>query len=204
MAYYHDLVTQKSWHELQRLKNLIEFVLIGGWAVYLYTQSLKSKDIDIIIDFDKLSKLKKNYLVSKNDRLKKYEAVKDEVQIDLYLPFYSHLGIPVEKLTKYTNNVEGFTLLEINHLLVLKLFTLTQRGRTPKGHKDFIDIIALIQSKMIDWQEVKKIIKDNNLRASITVFKQFLSEYFEVPELGLNSHYFSRMKKAIVNELDLN
>src|SRR3989304_5263640 len=45
MAYYHELVTQKSWEELQKLKKLVDFVLIGGWATYLYTKGLKSKDI---------------------------------------------------------------------------------------------------------------------------------------------------------------
>ena len=48
MEYYHDLVTQKSWEELQQLRKIIDFVLIGGWATYLYTKTLKSKDIDII------------------------------------------------------------------------------------------------------------------------------------------------------------
>lgn len=59
MEYYHDLVTQKSWKELQNLNKLLDFVLIGDWAAYLYTKTLKSKDIDIIVDFDTLSLLRK-------------------------------------------------------------------------------------------------------------------------------------------------
>lgn len=202
MDYYHDLVTQKSWQELQKLKKTIDFILIGGWAVYLYTKSLKSKDIDIITDFDKLSKLEKNYLLNKNERLKKYEAVFDEVQVDIYLPFYSNLGIPVEQLKKHTSNIEGFTLLEVDYLLVLKIYTLSKRGRSPKGRKDFIDIIALIQARIVDWDKVKKIIRDYKLQDSVRVFKQFLNEYFEVPELSLNRHYFSRVKKNIAEKLD--
>src|SRR3989338_3199496 len=98
MAYYHDLVTKQSWQELILLKKLIPFVLIGGWATYLYTKSLKSKDIDIIIDYPALSALKKFYDVHKNERLAKYEAVKGPVQIDIYLPHYSRLGIPAEEI----------------------------------------------------------------------------------------------------------
>lgn len=56
--YYNDLITEKSWQTLQNLIKQIDFVLIGGWAVYLYTKSLKSKDIDIIVSYDSLSKLK--------------------------------------------------------------------------------------------------------------------------------------------------
>lgn len=46
MAYYNDLITEKSWQYLQTLRRETNFVLIGGWAVYLYTKSLKSKDFD--------------------------------------------------------------------------------------------------------------------------------------------------------------
>ena len=49
-GYYQDLITEKSWQILIRLKSKIDFVLIGGWAVYLYTKGLKSKDIDIVIE----------------------------------------------------------------------------------------------------------------------------------------------------------
>ena len=49
MAYYHDIVTQKSWEELKKLNKKVKFVLIGGWATYLYTKELKSKDIDIYL-----------------------------------------------------------------------------------------------------------------------------------------------------------
>ena len=71
MAYYHDIITQKSWEELKILNKRIEFVIIGGWATYLYTRELKSKDIDIIVDYDNLGRLKEAYGVTKNERLKK-------------------------------------------------------------------------------------------------------------------------------------
>lgn len=48
MAYYHDLITGTSWRELKQLRRYCNFVLIGGWAAWLYTKALKSKDIDII------------------------------------------------------------------------------------------------------------------------------------------------------------
>ncbi len=71
MQYYQDIITSKSFKILQGLKHQFEFVLIDGWAVFLYTQSLKSKDIDIIIDYQSLDKLRSAHDLSKNDRLKK-------------------------------------------------------------------------------------------------------------------------------------
>lgn len=49
MQFYNDIITQKSFAYLQILKKKYDFILIGGWAVFLYSRSLKSKDIDIII-----------------------------------------------------------------------------------------------------------------------------------------------------------
>lgn len=46
MQFYNEIITQKSFVFLQGLKKEYEFVLIGGWAVFLYSHGLKSKDID--------------------------------------------------------------------------------------------------------------------------------------------------------------
>ena len=73
MNYYRDQVTQKSWQVLTALSNKYEFVLIGGWAVWLYTKQLKSKDIDMVVALDQLGKLSRDYDLVKNDRLFKYE-----------------------------------------------------------------------------------------------------------------------------------
>jgi len=43
---------------LLELNRKYRFVLIGGWAVYLYSKALKSRDIDIVIDFETLAKMK--------------------------------------------------------------------------------------------------------------------------------------------------
>ncbi len=195
MNYYTDIVTQKSWEELKRLRKITDFILIGGWAVYLYTKTLKSKDIDIIVDFDKLPILGKHYIFGKNDRLKKYEARKEEVQIDIYLPHYSQIGIPVEILIKQTKNLEGFTVVDSDYLLTLKIYTLLQRGRTPKGRKDFVDIIALINARVFEWEKLKTIFKTYALQKALDNFFEFLNEYYEVPELNLNNHQFAKLKK---------
>lgn len=199
MAYYHDMVTEKSWQELQLLTKKIRFILIGGWAVYLYTKTLKSKDIDIIIDYDQLPHLQQDYKLTKNERLKKYEAKKGPVEIDIYLPHFSHLGIPAEDLFKKTHQYEGFMIVIPEILLALKLYVLSQRGRTPKGGKDFLDIISLFQLPNMSAKEIQKTLDQYRLAGVWENFLKHLEEHREAVELGLDQYQFSKIKKQILN-----
>ena len=115
MPYYHDLITEKSWRILQNLRRAYDFILIGGWAVYLYTHGLKSRDIDFICDYKTLEKLRNDYDLVKNDRLRKYEIHIGEFDIDIYVPFFSDLGIPVEDLQNIASGISG--IIDINGTL---------------------------------------------------------------------------------------
>ena len=43
MEFWNSLLTQKSWELLQKLsKEKFRFILIGGWAAYLWTKQHKS------------------------------------------------------------------------------------------------------------------------------------------------------------------
>lgn len=197
MAFYHDMITEASWRELQNLKKQNQFLLIGGWAVYLYTKGLKSKDIDIVVAYDQLPLLEKNYSLVKNDRLKKYEARRGPVEIDIYLPFFSELGIPVADLLKKGRQHEGFAVLAPAWLLALKLYTLLQRGRTPKGKKDFLDILSLFQLPEISSGAIQSLLADYRLEGVWENFLEHLKEHQELTELHLNAHQFSKIKKRI-------
>lgn len=200
MAYYHDLVTEKSWRELQQLHQRIDFVLIGGWAVYLYTQALKSKDIDVVIDYHQLPALQKYYDLTKNDRLKKYQARRGEVEIDIYLPHYSELGIPVEELILHTHSLEGFGVLKLEYLLALKIYTLSQRGRSAKGKKDLLDVISLLEMGNANVKQVQALLTQHGLSSSWKTFQQFLSEYTHIPELGLSAHAYAKLKRQLIKK----
>ena len=197
MAYYHDIITQKSWEELKTLNKKVKFVLIGGWATYLYTKELKSKDIDILINYDELGKLKEFYEVIKNDRLKKYEARRGEIQIDIYLPHHSEIGIPVDILISSSTSLEGFRVLKKEWLICLKIFVFNIRGRTPKGEKDFLDILSLFKSRVGDIIGISKIKKDYNLEKQFAHFLNFLDERVEALEIGLNKHGYKKLKIEI-------
>jgi len=101
----------------------------------LYARTLKSKDIDIIVDYNQLAKLKRILDVSKNERLKKYEAKIEEVDIDIYLPHYSNIGFPSEEIKNYFQSVEGFKVPLPEVLLILKTYVWSQRKNTSKGKK---------------------------------------------------------------------
>jgi len=196
--FYHDLITQKSWQELKKLGKTTNFVLIGGWAVYLYAKTLKSKDIDILIEYSEIASLKRGYDFTKNERLKKYEARREEIQINVYLPHYSELGIPIEDLMNQKTSIEGFDVLKKEYLIALKLFTLKARGRTVKGQKDFLDLLSLFMIAEINKKTLNFIINKYKLNSSLDFFRKMMDEYVEIPELNLNKHSYKKLKDKIM------
>lgn len=201
MEYYKNLITGKSFKILQDLKRRYDFILIGGWAVFLYTRALKSKDIDIIVEYDGLEKLRQAFNLIKNDRLKKYEIVLDEIDIDIYTPFYSDLGIPAEEIRSYAKNIEGFLVPRAEVLLILKQRANLERAGTPKGKKDEIDILGLLQNAGLDLNFYKEILKKYGIESYLVNLRNLLKGTNEAPEIGLNQFKYSRLKKKILNQL---
>lgn len=146
MAFYHPNVTEESWRLLLELKRKYSFILIGGWAVWLYTKALKSKDIDIIVDFEELAKLRKEHPIAKNPRLKKYELKQGSTDVYIYVLHYSDFGIPANQISTNVRSIEGFRVLSPECLLALKLRAAMDRELSAKGEKDRIDILALLAS----------------------------------------------------------
>ncbi len=199
--FYHDFITGKSFKILQDLKRKFDFILIGGWAILLYTKALKSKDIDIIIDYDELEKFKKEFDIFKNERLKKYEAKVEEIDIDIYLPYFSDLKFPIEEIENYLQSIEGFKVPIPEILLILKVKTHLERKGTTKGEKDFLDIFTLISNEKIDWQKYKEIIEKYNLKEINQKLKELISSTKSIPELNLLNHQISRLKKKILEKI---
>ncbi|MFA4830990.1 MAG: hypothetical protein WC618_02320 [Patescibacteria group bacterium] len=198
MQYYHQLVTEKSWQLLQQFKKNRHFILIGGWAVFLYTGALKSKDIDLIVDYDELAKLKEKFAVIKNDRLKKYEIKIDNTDIDIYLPHYSELGLPAEEIKKHTLNHAGFIVPRIEILLILKLIAYLGRAGSPKGEKDKIDILSLLNLKQIDWQFYRTLLNNFQLKHLAAELPTMLKQTTAVKELNLKQNQLAKLKKELL------
>lgn len=200
MEYYHNLITEKSFKTLQDFKRLYKFILIGGWAIFLYTKALKSKDIDVVIEYDELEKLKKNLPLFKNERLKKYEIKTEEIDIDLYLPFFSNPGIPAEEIKKYTQGVEGFVVPRPEILLILKQRAFFERIGSPKGEKDKIDIISLLNFGL-DFKFYNKILRKYNIEKCLGELKNLLQSVTQIQELKLNQFKYSKLKKKTLAQL---
>ncbi|OGZ98132.1 MAG: hypothetical protein A3D41_04080 [Candidatus Sungbacteria bacterium RIFCSPHIGHO2_02_FULL_41_12b] len=199
--FWHNIITDKSFVFLQKLRKKFKFVLIGGWAVYFYTHSLKSKDIDIIVNFEELGRLRESFDVRKNDRLKKYEIQQAGFDIDIYVPHWSELGLPLEDVLNTATLIEGFRVPEKEVLFALKLFAYSQRKSSLKGKKDMIDILSLLYSGGARFPSLFKIIEKYNARGIGAELKEILTTVFEVKELNLNRKHFSDFKKPILKEL---
>jgi hypothetical protein len=203
MQFYHSLVTQKSYEFLQDLKRDYQFVLIGGWAVYLYTRSLKSKDIDIIASYDELARLRESFDVFKNDRLKKYEIKTGEFDIDIYLPHYSELGIEAQEIQKKSIAREGFVVPELEILFLLKLFAWQNRKGSAKGGKDELDIFSLIFLPEFDskkYLDQARKLGMEKLHGDLTALIKNTSR---IEELGVNEQKMAKLKKIILKQLVL-
>ncbi len=199
--YYQDLITTKSFNILQDLKRNYNFILIGGWAVFLHTHKLKSKDIDIIVNYEELEKLRKKFTLNKNERLKKYEIQIDQTDVDIYLPYYSNLNIPLEEVNKYTRGVEGFMTLKPEILLILKQTAFLERQGSAKGEKDKIDIVGLLNLENFDFKLYQEILKRYDLENYLKELKNLLTGINEVPELELNQYQYSKLKKRVLREI---
>ena len=199
MEYWHDLVTEKSWKLLQQLRGKFKFVLIGGWAVYLLARTQKSKDIDVIVDINTLQQIKSNYELRKNDSLRKYEIKMDEVDVDIYVPYYSQLAIPVEKIE--SQKIEGFDVARPEELLVLKQGAEAERSHSEKGEKDRIDIMSLLLNCAVDWKRYRKLLNENKLEGNIVELLGLVRGFNEYKYFGMPPSEFKRKKQKLVDEI---
>lgn len=102
---------------------------------------------------------------------------------------------------KQASSFEGFTLLRKEWLLVLKIYVLSQRLRSAKGEKDFLDILSLFQTD-INTAKLLKIIKKYKLENTLEVFLEILNERNEALELNLNRHGYKKLKTQILHHLN--
>lgn len=203
MKFYHSLITRQSWQVLQEWRTQYEFMLIGGWAVWLYTQGLKSKDIDVVMEHEVLAQVKERVEVIKNERLSKYEAREGSVEIDIYVPFYSNPGLPAEELRQFRVSLGGFMTVKTEVLAILKQAALVARQGTVKGRKDVIDWLSLVAMETFNGEEYRKLVKQYKLKPVATQVAQMIKDVTRVEELGWSEHVTAKMKRRILPLLKL-
>ena len=204
--YWNSLLTEKSWSILQEIakipKEKLSFIVIGGWAAYLWTKLHKSKDIDIALaSIEDLEYLKKNYSLKKNDRLKKYEISFDEIDLDIYVPYYSQLPIPLEDLKGLSTKVEGFSVVKPEALLILKQGAELARKESVKGVKDQVDIMTILCRCQVDFKEYHALLKKYKLEHFFPRLVSIIKNFKEFEYLGLTPREFKVRKNGVLGML---
>ena len=181
---WRDEVIEKSWIVLGELKGLADFILIGGWGVYLWTRKLKSRDIDIYIDQENFYKLqfellRRDYALKRNVRLLKFEALIGDVEVDIYTPFMSNLVVPCLDVfnERLYSTIERFKVAIPEVLLLLKAQAAQQRWHAEKGMKDRVDIISLLKFADIKRDLLEEMLRKYDEKRTLRdVIKQAIAE----------------------------
>lgn len=202
MEFWNSQLIEKSWKALQELRKEYKFILIGGWAVYLWTKQQKSKDVDIVIEINELQKFKQESL-SKNDNLKKYEIKREEIDIDIYVSHFSNLVIPPEELKKYKTEIESFSVVIPEALIVLKQRAESERENSVKGEKDRIDILSLVFFTNIDWKKYIEILKKYSLEKYVDRLIYIIKNFRDYESLKLNPREFKLKKEKILKKIKM-
>jgi len=201
--FWPEIVTRRSWEMLISLSKEYNFVLVGGWAAYLWTGIHKSKDIDIVIDYDTLNIFRSKYKLEKNERLKKYEIKMGEFDIDIYLPGYSKLLFPLEHLHEYVAIVNGIKVPHPEVLVILKQGAEMERRGSIKGRKDLIDILTILTHTDFSVKKYKEILSKFSLKKLEKELERevLLFEPKDVEYLGMNIVEFAKWKRNFLKEL---
>jgi len=181
---WRDEVVERSWRVLGDLKGFADFVLIGGWGVYLWTRKLKSRIIDVYIDQENFYKLQseltqKGYALKRNARLRKFEALIGDVEVDIYTPFVSRLVIPCLDVfdRKLYSVIEGFKVAIPEVLLLLKAQADKDRWHAEKGLKDRVDIISFLQFADVKRDVLEQMLMEYDTKQTLRdVIKRTISE----------------------------
>lgn len=203
MEFWNENLTRESFNKLKELTKEIEFITIGGWATYLWTKQHKSKDIDIVVDYENLNILKQKYNLEKNERLKKYEVKLDKFDIDIYVPYFSKLSVPLEDIKKESKTIEGIRTVNPEVLLVLKQGAEVDRRNSIKGVKDSIDILTLLIYAPLDLNKYKKYLKKMRLEDYKEELKIVIKNFDKdnLKYIDMDFQEFNKWKKKILKEL---
>jgi hypothetical protein len=204
--FWNEMVTKKSWDELVVLSRKYDFILIGGWAAYLWTGLHKSKDIDIVVDYDVLNALRSDFELIKNERLHKYEVKRGEFDIDIYLPGYSKLSFPVELLKEHVQVVKGMRVPSPETLVILKQGAEVERRGSIKGKKDRIDIVTMLIHSGFSIKKYLSLLRELSLKELEKELETEISLFStdDIRYLGVDFNQFAKWKKSFLKEIRSN
>ena len=203
MEFWNSDITNESWKELLVLSTKYNFILIGGWAIYLYTKLQKSRDIDMVVDYDQFKLLSVDFEMRKNPSLYKYEIKFQKFDIDVYTPFYSKLTVPPEDLINNYTLIENIRVPRVEELLILKLGAFDYRMNSIKGQKDRLDITGLAFYSNIDYSRLKTLLNKYEKPSYINLYVNAIAHIEKrlLPFLNLNESTYVKMKKKTLEKI---
>ena len=202
MEFWNSDITNESWKELLVLSTKYNFILIGGWAIYLYTKLQKSRDIDMVVDYDQIKLLSVDFEMRKNPSLYRYEIKFQKFDIDVYTPFYSKLTVPPEDLINNYTLIENIRVPRVEELLILKLGAFDDRMNSIKGQKDRLDITGLAFYSNIDYSRLKTLLNKYEKPSYIDLYVNAIAHIEKrlLPFLNLNESTNAKMKKKTLKK----
>lgn len=201
--FWSELVTAASWARLTEISKKYDFILIGGWAAYLWTKAHKSKDIDIVVDYKGLDALRAEFALVKNERMRKYEIKQGDFDIDVYVSHYSKLAVPAEELFHNSSKVEGIKTVSPEMLVILKQGAEIDRRGSVKGRKDQIDILTIVIYSGFDLGKYRRLLKRYRLDAMEAELRRVTADFDpqDLAYLGLDHQQFVKWKRGFLDEL---
>ena len=203
MEFWNSDITNESWKELLVLSTKYNFILIDGWAIYLYTKLQKSRDIDMVVDYDQIKLLSVDFEMRKNPSRYRYEIKFQKFDIDVYTPFYSKLTVPPEDLINNYTLIENIRVPRVEELLILKLGAFDDRMNSIKGQKDRLDITGLAFYSNIDYSRLKKLLNKYKRPFYIDLYVNAIAHIEKrlLPFLNLNESTYAKVKKKTLEKI---
>ena len=203
MEFWNSDITNESWKELLILSTKYNFILIGGWAIYLYIKLQKSRDIDMVVDYDQIKLLSVDFEMRKNPSRYRYEIKFQKFDIDVYTPFYSKLTVPPEDLINNYTLIENIRVPRVEELLILKLGAFDDRMNSIKGQKDRLDITGLAFYSNIDYSRLKTLLNKYKRPSYIDLYVNAIAHIEKrlLPFLNLNESTYAKMKKKTLEKI---
>jgi hypothetical protein len=197
--------TKDSFNVLHKLAKELDFVLIGGWAVYYYTKQQESLDVDIAIQYDKLEYFRK-FGINQYENTKIKYSIMDNIYIDIFLSEFSEkeLLVPISFILKNYELIDGIKVVERNVLLILKLSGYFRSDET-KVRKDVVDVISLLFYGNIDLSKIKELITKYKIepRKSIDILLEYLDKSETLLDfIGIDKKEYSTKKKECKEKIN--
>ena len=205
--FWNEEQTRRSMELLNRLSKDVDFVLIGGWAVFMYAKQQMSLDVDIAVAYDSLEYFRRYGIGDyKNTRIK-YSII-DGTYVDLFVENFSDKGMPFPIKTVLDNylTIEGIKVVDRELLLILKLWRYF-RPDQQKIRKDVLDVIALLLYGDIDLNRFKELVELYKVPEgrSINVLLEYIDKTPQVQdfvdmdadELGRKLHAYKQQLKSL-------